>query len=269
MVPPMVRLAMLGLLLALAPLRAEEPLPLANALEAKRVTLNATGNGRHVLHLQITAPAKLRVAIPSGAQFRSDNGELQVGLRTLVVEVGPGVDVDAILPAAALHSGNSASERPVSFIGTVEPKLAKLFELFTQQNDLPRQTAQLAILILQEDITWPQWKKWLEPAWNTEKPAKSHPTPAEVAQAVDAIAFARLAAPEAKFTILADEDLKRVALRNPWARGKAMALYGLSVEDALTGDSSLPVDLGKLLHTSPNDNCPICRQRTRGPADIP
>jgi hypothetical protein len=48
-----------------------------------------------------------------------------------------------------------------------------------------------------------------------------------------------------------------------------MALYGMTVEDAITGDSSLPVDLGKLLHTSPNDNCPICRQRNKGPAEIP
>ena len=148
-------------------------------------------------------------------------------------------------------------------------KVAKLLELFAPQNDLPRPTAQLAIFILLEDLSWPNWKKWLEPTWSAEKQPKSHPTPSEVAQAVDAIAFARLTAPDRKFQILTDEDFKRLALRNPWARGKAMALYGLTVEDAITGDTSLPPDLSKLLHTSPNDNCPICRLRQKEPAEIP
>jgi len=97
--------------------------------------------------------------------------------------------------------------------------------------------------------------------WSTENPPKQHPTPAEIAQAVDAAAYVRLTEPDKKPALLADDNFKRLALRNPWARAKAMALYGLSVDDALTGDPGLPPDLGKLLHTAPNDNCPICRQR--------
>jgi hypothetical protein len=194
---------------------------------------------------------------------------MQIVLRELTIEPAAGADVDAILPAAALSSRNSAQERRVAFAAPSEPKLAKLLELFGQQNDLPRPTAQLAVFVTLEDVTWADWKKWLEPVWQAEKPEKLHPTPAEVAQAVDAIAFARLASPDRKFAILGDEELKRLAVRNPWARGKAMALYGLTVEDAITGDASLPPDLGKLLHTAPNDNCPICRQRAKGPVDIP
>jgi hypothetical protein len=266
----MVRYLVVAVLALSTVLRADEAISLGAALEQKRIGLTATGNGRDTLHLQITAPAKVSLTIPAGAQFRSDTGETQISLRSLTVSPGAGAEVDAILPAAALSSRNAASDRAVNFAGSADPKLAKLLELFGQQNDLPRPTAQLAIFVVLEDLPWPAWKKWLEPVWSAEKPpAKSHPTPAEVAQAVDAIAFARLTFPDRKFAILADDELKRLALRNPWARGKAMALYGLSVEDAITGDSSLPVDLGKLLHTSPNDNCPICRQRNKGPIEIP
>lgn len=259
-----------AVLLSLAPLAsAAESVPWSSALEKKQVSMEFSGNGRDTIHLQTSAPEKIKVTVPAGARFVGENGEAQISLRSVEIEPGPGSSVDAILPAAALKSTNTPSLRSLTSDLTGEPKLRKLLELFGSQNDLPRPTAQLAIFVALEDLTWANWKKWMEPVWTTEKPAKAHPTAAEVAQAVDAVAFAKLAEPDRKFAILADEDFKRLALRNPWARGKAMALYGLSVEDAITGDSSLPVDLGKLLHTSPNDNCPICRQRTKGPADIP
>ncbi len=252
-----------------AGLRAEDAVPFAAALEQKRIAVVGSGNGRDTIHLQVTAPAKVSVKIPAGATFRAESGEAQIVLRNLTMDPGPGADVDAILPAAALSSRNVGQERRVIFASAADPKLTKLLELFGQQNDLPRPTAQLAVFAILEDISWPDWKKWMDYVWQKEKPAKPHPTPAEVAQAVDAIAFARLAEPNRKFAILTDEDLKRLALRNPWARGKAMALYGMTVDDAITGDPSLPPDLGKLLHTSPNDNCPICRQRNKGPVEIP
>ena len=263
----MMRLLASMLLAAGTLLDAAEVIPVQTAVEQKRVTLTATGNGRDTLHLQITARDKMKLSIPAGTRFQAENGEAQIALRLLEIETG--ADVDAILPSAADSSANTASQRALSLVSGNDPKLAKLLELFAQQNDLPRPTAQLAVFLLIEDLTWTQWKKWMEQVWAAEKPPKAHPTPAEVAQAVDAIAFARLTAPDHPLAILRDEEFKRLALRNPWARGKAMALYGLSVEDAITGDSSLPVDLGKLLHTSPNDNCPICRQRNKGPAEIP
>jgi hypothetical protein len=140
-------------------------------------------------------------------------------------------------------------------------------KLFENQNDLPRSTAQLAVFTMCEDIQWPAWRAWA--AEVTGRPAPDVPTPGEVAQAVDALAFVHLAAPASKPALLASEDLKRLALRHPQARAKAMALYGLTVENALTGDPGLPPNLSQLLHTSTNDNCPTCRLRQRMEAEQP
>jgi hypothetical protein len=248
---------------------ADEPLALTTALEKKRVQLKANGNGRDTITVEISKATAdpLAILIPAGTRFAAEDGEIQVTLRDLKATVT--ASAEAILPAAALSSRNTATQRALTVAADAEPRISKLLELFASQNDLPRPTAQLAIFIVLEDLGWAEWKKWMEPVWSLEKQPKPHPTPSEIAQAVDAIAFARLAAPDRKFKILADEHFKRLALRNPWARGKAMALYGLTVEDAITGDTSLPPDLGKLLHTSPNDNCPICRQRQKEPAEIP
>jgi hypothetical protein len=262
----------LALFALLVSANAEDPpFPLTDAVQQKRVILEATGNGRDTITIKLTAAANTSttVTIPAGSRFASDRGEAQITLGKLEAQLAPNSETEVILPTAALSTKNSATQRAVKLAPLDEPKLAALIPLFAHQPDLPRPTGQLAVFILFEDITWPDWKQWLAPKWEAEKPRKSHPTPAEIAQAVDAIAFARLAAPNQKFAILADEDLKRLAVRNPWARGKAMALYGLTVEDAITGDPSLPPDLGKLLHTSPNDNCPICRQRAKPPAEIP
>jgi hypothetical protein len=266
----MIRVLVLLLILLGPPGRAEDvPITLTAALEQKRVQLKAGGNGRDTITVELSKSTSepISMLIPAGTKFVAESGEAQITLRDLKATVGS--STEAILPAAALSSRNTSSQRPLTLVPGSEPKIGRLLELFAPQNDLPRPTAQLAIFIVLEDLNWLGWKQWLEPMWSKEIPRKPHPTPSEIAQAVDAIAFARLAAPDRKFQILADEDFKRLALRNPWARGKAMALYGLTVEDAITGDTSLPPDLSKLLHTSPNDNCPICRQRQKEPAEIP
>jgi hypothetical protein len=239
--------------------------PLADALARKQVSAEIGGNGRDTATLKLanSGKAALKVTLPAGTVLAGENGEKQITLRALTTDLAAGSEADAILPTAALSSKNTATQRVLSVVPAGEARLAKLLEFFDKQNDLPRPTAQLAVFIVLEDADWAAWQKWLAPAWTAEKPAKQHPTPAEVAQAVDALAFAKLSAPDKKPALLANEEFKRLALRNPWARAKAMALYGLSVEDALTGDSSLPPDLGKLLHTAPNDNCPICRQRAQ------
>jgi hypothetical protein len=257
----------IAVLLLWAPCFAADPSILAEALSRGEVKMEASGNGRDSVVLKLRSSEPRKITIPSGTQFASSTGETQLILRAAELEVG--VETEALLPAAALSPKNSSNQRDLMLQATEEPRVRPLLERFSTQNDLPRPTAQLAIFILLHDITWPEWKAWMQPTWAAAASNKPHPTPAEVAQAVDAIAFARLAAPEAKFKILADDDFKRLALRNPWARGKAMALYGLTVEDAITGDSSLPVDLGKLLHTSPNDNCAICRQRNKAPVEFP
>ncbi len=261
----LVRLTVLGMLFSALLQAADVPEPIAGAVAAKRVTAEFSGNGRETASLKLSNPgaAPIKVTIPVGTVLVGENGERQVTLRALTTELGVGAEADAILPTAALSSKNTSTQRPLKMTTAGEPRIAKLLPYFEKQNDLPRPTAQLSVFIVLEDMGWPAWKQWLEAAWAAEKPPKQHPTPAEIAQAVDAIAFARLAEPEKKAAFLTDEEFKRFALRNPWARGKAMALYGLSVDDAISGEPSLPPDLGKLLHSAPNDNCPICRQRDK------
>jgi hypothetical protein len=87
-------------------------------------------------------------------------------------------------------------------------------------------------------------------------------TPAEIVQAVDALGILRTIAPARSFTLAKDPELKLRALRNPWCRAKAMQLYGLAVPEL--GPAQAP-DLGQLLHTKANDNCPVCRLR-QGPS---
>lgn len=236
---------------------------LHDALAGKKITAEIAGNGRDTATLKLANPQPnpVPLTIPAGTLLVSANGERQVSLRTLKVELPVKSEMDAILPTAALSAKNTEVQRALAVPDAREERLAKLITLLDQQNDLPRPTAQLAVLVLLEDLNWADWQKWLGTTWARETPQKPHPTPVEVAQAVDAIALARLSAPDRPFAILKDEGLKRLSLRNPWARGKAMALYGLTVEDAITGTPSLPPDLGKLLHTAPNDNCAICRRR--------
>lgn len=257
-------------LLALSPIaQAGDSLPARSAIDQKRIHIEASGNGRDSIHLQATATEKIKVTVPAGTRFVENGGQAQIALRSLDLEPGPGSDVEAILPAAALSSANLFEQRTLTLASDTEPKLAKLLELFGQQNDLPRPTAQLAVFLVLEDITWDQWKQWMQQAWALEKPPKEHPNQTDIAQAVDAIAFAKLSAPERSFAILANADFKRQALRNTFARGKAMALYGMTVDDAVTGNTAAPPDLGKLLHTAPNDNCPICRMRAKAAVDVP
>ena len=244
--------------------RAAEP-AFSEAIAQKHLRAEIAGNGRDTATLKLAnlTTEKLPLSLPAGLLFASENGEKQMLLRTFTTELAPNAEADAILPTAALTSRNTDTQRTLQPTATLEPMLAKLLPLFASQNDLPRPTAQLAVFLVLEDMKFAQWQQWMNGVWTLEKPAKPHPNATEIAQIVDALALAKLSAPERKFALLADEDLKRLALRNPWARGKAMALYGLAVDDALTGEPSVPPDLGKLLHTSPNDNCPICRQRAK------
>lgn len=243
--------------------------PLAQAVGEGKLVATISGNGRDsaMLKLSNAGSDPLTVTLPAGSVLDAKTGERQVTLRTFTTKLDAGTSAEAVVPTAALALKNAPAQHSLTLGGTPEPRLAPLVKLFADQNDLPRGTAQLAVFILLENIQWPAWRAWAAAA--TGKLPPEAPTPAEVAQAVDALALVRLAAPESKPAMLASEDLKRLALRNPWARAKAMGLYSLTVEDALTGDPGLPPDLKQLLHTSPNDNCPTCRLRQRMEADIP
>ena len=246
-----------------------DPVPLAKALTENRVTARMTGNGRDSISLRLgnTADGPLSVRIAAGSVFIADNGDRQIVLRELDAKLDANGESDAVLPAAALSPRNTAAERSVKFSPDGEPLLAGLLPLFAKQNDLPRPTAQLAVFVALEDIKWEAWTQWLVSTRPQGKEAQPV-SPAEVAQAIDSLGLVRLSNPPKPPALLTDEALKRLALRNPWARAKAMALYGMTVDNALTGDPALPPDLNQLLHTSPNDNCPICRQRQKMQPDF-
>lgn len=244
------------------------PLPITAAFGSKDFACELSGNGRDLVTIKLTnhtaTPAAFQV--PAGLIVAGDDKEKQLLLRAVRVDVSANDQTEAIIPAAALSSKNGSVLREVKLATDTEPRLEKLLPLFEKQNDLPRPTAQLAVFVMLEDLPLPKWMQWLaqsRPNPKAPQPNPTAPTPEEVAQIIDALAFTHLAAPERKFTLLADEDLKRLALRNQWARGKAMVLYGLTVDDALTGEPALAPSLNQLLHTAPNDNCPICKQRAK------
>ncbi len=253
-------------LLALCVSVFAEAVTFSAAMEAQTVKAALSGNGRDSASVRLTntTAQPMTVAIPAGAVFIAENGERQVVLRALDAKLEPMGEADAVLPMAALSSKNAGTQRTLHLSPDAEPKLAPLLPLFAKQNDLPRPTAQLAIFIVMENMGWEAWTQWLD-ATRPKQPI----SPAEVAQAVDALAFIQLSNPAKPPALLADETLKRLALRNPWARGKAMALYKMSVDNALTGDPGLPPDLNQLLHSTPNDNCPICRQRQKMQPELP
>jgi hypothetical protein len=167
---------------------------------------------------------------------------------------------EVTLPVAALASKNATKPQPFELTSSSEPQLGALLKALADQPDAPRSTAQLAALCLLEDVTLAQWRQFLGTANEPQL------TPAEVTQAIDALGLLRTIEPQRTFALANDAELKARALRNPWCRAKAMAIYGLDL-----GDGAAPPDLRQLLHTQPGDNCPICRQRAlmQKQGDIP
>lgn len=235
---------------------ADKPTPLATAVDGKRLTVEARGNGRDQLELTLrnTSTAAVTVAIPAGlvAEGR-DKPDRVIVLRKAEASVPPQGVVDVALPVAALSSKSTGATQIFNLTNASEPRLTPLLGYLANQPDAPRATVQVTVLCLLENLTYPQWLQFL----GGGEPAKDpHPTPAEVTQAVDVLGLLRQLAPQQTFALTGDSELKLRALRNPWCRAKAMQVYGLSL-----GDGAVPPDLGQLLHTKPGDNCPICRQR--------
>jgi len=233
---------------------ATEPaISLFEAVNNRQLTLEANGNGRDQLTLTLRNPAKapLTISLPAGAIARGAATKSRVvSLRAVSTEVPAEGATEITLPVVALSSQSPIHPEAFAFTADAEPRLAGLLKALADQPDAPRPTAQLAAFCLLEDITFTHWRQFL----GTEK---AQPTPAEITQAIDALGLLRAAAPERKFALAADSDLKLRALRNPWSRAKAMVVYGLDL-----GDGAVPPDIRQLLHTSVGDNCPICRQRT-------
>jgi hypothetical protein len=215
--------------------------------------MDAIGNGRDQLTFILKNPSKtpITVTIPAGLIAAGATPENRVVVvRNATATVPPQGAMDVSLPVAALSSKNPVKQQPFTPLASTEPRLAPLLKTLADQPDAPRPTVQLAVLGVLEDVNFSQWRQF------SGDPADAQPTPAEITQAIDALGLLKLASPHGNFALGNDTELKLRALRNPWSRAKAVALYGLD-----SGDGAVAPDLKQLLHTQPGDNCPICRQR--------
>ena len=241
-----------------APARAS--VTLAEALRDPALQCKITGSGHGVVQVAIEnrGDAPVTVDQPAGLICAAVAGDTRVvTLRAAQVAVPAKSAAEATIPAAALSTHNEGKMQPFELTKEAEPRLAGLLAWLAKNNDAPRLTAQVAVLCLVENVTFAQWQQFLAPQ---RVPPSNAPTPAEIAAAVDALGLLRTLAPERTFALTSDGELRLRALRNPWSRAKAAQLFGIA-DPAGGSILALPPDLGTLLHTKANDNCPICRQR--------
>ncbi len=226
-----------------------------------RCELTSNGRDRITVGVANTGAASASIDLPAGliCALAHPAGRV-ISLRGARLAIPAGGSAEAELPAAALSLKTVAAELACTATEQVEPKLAALLTYLSTRPDVPRATTQLAVLSLLEDVTFAQWQTFLIAGEKTE-PARQ-PTPAEVVQAVDALSVLREAAPGAALALASDPELKLRALRNPWARAKAMQLYGIALPGD-GGDGAVAPEVGQLLHRVTGDNCPVCRLRAR------
>ena len=229
-------------------------------------------NGRDTITVEIAnhSGEPFTAEIPAGlvCELADRTGKV-ITLRAAPITIEAGGSAETIIPAAALSLKNAATAQGCIATSDTVQKLAPLLAWLANRPDVPRSTTQIAVLSLMEDISFAQWQNFLLAA-QPKPDTAAHPTPAEVAQAVDALAILREVAPGNSSALAGDAELKLRALRNPLSRAKAMQLYGITLpsEDAA---AAVAPDIGQLLHRVPGDNCPVCRARTRmqQPPDAP
>lgn len=250
-------IALLGLLIRVDGCMYATP---KEALVASGVKSTWIGNGRDQLTLTVQNESEkpLHMAIPAGMTVTAKESQECVCIpRLKVVYVSPRSTKEVTLPVVALSTKRKAAAGQ-AFEMTGRQTDSRLAGLIKYRNApgqrlVTQTTAQLVALALTEDVTFPQWRSFLG------LPLESPPTPAEVTEAIDALGILRALEPTKTFALGTDAELKFRALRNPWCRAKAMQLYGITLP---ASDGAVPPGIGQLLHTTPGDNCPICRQRS-------
>ena len=260
MLNPIILLLTVGLVAAL---HGADSVELRQALTRAdlRFGLATTEPDRVTLSVSNTGDRAVKIAIPAGIIGAGADGAVRmVILQSAALTVAPGAAAEAILPAALLSSKPAPTENALRLSDAVETRLDPLLKRLAGKQDVPRKTAQLAVFCLLEDMKFAGWQKFLAAQRALLPATESHPTPAEVAQAIDVLGLIREIAPERVFALASDGELKRRALRNPWCRAKAMQLYGIAGTDDAS-EFGLP-NMSQLLHTKPGDNCPVCRTRT-------
>jgi hypothetical protein len=245
--------ALLFALLAWAVARAGEGVDVRK-FSGLRYSITAPVPGRVVVVMENSTAAACLPRVERGTVFiGGKDREKLVALRSAELAVAAKSSAEMSIPAAALSTREVDRVQAFDLTEETRPALGTLLEYLQTHDDVPRITAQLLVLCLEENVSFSKWKDVLG---RQSTPGKPGNTPDEVTSAIDALGLLRQWYPQRTFALAADPELKLRALRNPVARVKAMQLYDLALPDA-----PLPPALGTLLHTKPGDNCPICRQR--------
>ena len=241
--------------------RAEEiekpPLSLASAVQAgARVAWSGNGREQLTVTIENRSDQPRTVVIPAGTILQSVGGGVKIVIvREAQLAMAVGGSAKAELRTAALSVKNDPLTRAFTPIPDSAPPLAPLLTHLATHPDFPPLSAQAAVLSLLENVTFPQWQQFLAKQ-RAEGVHDAASAAVETAQTIGGLELLRAVAPEQHFALVDDTNLKLLALRNPLCRAKAAEIYGL-VEPVL------PPKVGELLHVAPNDNCPICRQRSQ------
>jgi hypothetical protein len=230
--------------------------PLGEALEQGTITCKATGDGRSQVTLQLSnaGTGKLKVELAAGSIFKGEGESRVATIRQAALEIEAGHSAEASIPAVPLSAKNGAKPGKLELTRATSAELQPLLEYSARRDDLPRATAQVAALLLTENIKYAEWVAFLRAEPTTE----ARPTPTDVVAAVDGLAIARELRPQREFALYQDAEFRLKAVRNPWSRAKAMQLFAMAAPEGVVAP-----DIGQLLHSKPGDNCPICRMRTK------
>lgn len=230
---------------------------LLDAPSNPKLKVDAHGDGRSQLTIGINNQSSdaASIEVPAGLVAVGKSGARVATIRAASMQIEKGQTGELVVPVVPLSLKNGATSEGFTLLRDRVDALQPFIDLSAKQNDLPRATAQLAALLLLENVEFAQWQEFL----NREPHTEQRPTPADVAAAIDAISIVRKLSPDRKLAIADDPEFRLRALRNPWSRAKAMQLFGMNPPEGVP----IP-DLNQLLHTRPGDNCPVCRLRTQG-----